>query len=48
MWLEKLTSDLNERDTTNPFVPTLYYDNKSAVQLFYDAKFHTKAKYIEL
>jgi len=48
MWLEKLTSDLNERDATNPFIPTLYCDNQSAVQLFHDTKFHAKVKHIEL
>ena len=47
-WLEKLAADLGEHDATNPFVPTLYYDNKGAVDLLHDTKFHRKAKHIEI
>ena len=38
VWLKKLTRDLGERDEDNPFIPTLYYDNKSTVNLSYDTK----------
>ena len=38
VWLEKLTRDLGERDKDNPFIPTLYCDNKSTVNLSYDTK----------
>jgi hypothetical protein len=47
VWLEKLTRDLGERDDVNPFIPTLYCDNKGAVDLSYDTKHHQKAKHIE-
>jgi hypothetical protein len=47
VWLEKLTRDLGERDEDNPFIPTLYCDNKSTVDLSYDTKHHQKAKHIE-
>jgi hypothetical protein len=47
VWLEKLTRDLGERDDDNPFVPTLYCDNKGTVDLSYDTKHHQKAKHIE-
>ena len=48
IWLEKLSRDLGERDDDNPFVPTLYCDNKSTVDLSYDTKHHQKAKHIEI
>jgi hypothetical protein len=38
VWLEKLTRDLEERDDANPFILTLYCDNKGAVDLSYDTK----------
>ena len=39
VWLEKLTRDLGERDDNdNPFIPTLYYNNKGIVNLSYDTK----------
>jgi len=47
VWLEKLTRDLGERDDVDPFVPTLYCDNKGTVDLSYDTKHHQKAKHIE-
>jgi hypothetical protein len=47
VWLEKLTRDLGERDDANPFIPTLYCDNKGAVDLSYDTKHHQKAKHIK-
>jgi hypothetical protein len=47
VWLKKLTRDLEKRDDANPFIPTLYYDNKGAVNLSYDTKHHQKAKHIE-
>ena len=40
VWLEKLTRDLGEKDDVNPFIPTLYCDNKSIVNLLYDTKHH--------
>ena len=46
VWLEKLTRDLGERDDDNPFIPTLYYNNKGTVDLSYDTKHHQKAKHI--
>jgi hypothetical protein len=47
VWLEKLTRDLGERDDANPFILTLYCDNKGAVDLSYDIKHHQKAKHIK-
>jgi len=47
VWLEKLMRDLGERDDDNPFIPTLYCDNKGTVDLSYDTKHHQKAKQIE-
>ena len=49
VWLEKLMRDLGERndDDDDSFVPTLYCDNKSTVDLSYDTKHHQKAKHIE-
>ena len=39
VWLKKLTRDLGERDDDdNPFIPTLYCDNKSTVDLLYNIK----------
>jgi len=38
VWLKKLTRDLGERDDNNPFIPTLYCDNKGTVDLLYDMK----------
>ena len=40
VWLEKLTRDLGERDDDNPFIPTLYCDNKNIVDLLYNIKHH--------
>jgi hypothetical protein len=40
VWLKKLTRDLGERDNDNPFIPTLYYNNKGIVNLLYDIKYH--------
>ena len=48
VWLKKLTRDLGERDNdNNPFIPTLYYNNKGTVNLLYNTKHHQKAKYIK-
>jgi hypothetical protein len=38
VWLKKLIRDLGERDDNNPFIPTLYYNNKGTVNLLYDTK----------
>ena len=41
VWLKKLTRDLEERDdNNNPFIPTLYCDNKGTVDLLYDTKYY--------
>jgi len=47
VWLKKLTRDLEERDNDNPFIPTLYCDNKGTVNLLYNIKYYQKAKHIE-
>ena len=48
IWLKKLTRNLGERgNNNNPFIPTLYCDNKGTVNLLYDMKHHQKAKHIE-
>lgn len=46
-WMEKLTKDLNERDT-EPYIPTLFCDNLGGVDLMKDTKFHNRAKHIEI
>jgi len=38
VWLKKLIRDLEERDNNNPFIPTLYCDNKGTVDLLYNIK----------
>ena len=46
--LKKLIKDLGERDdNNNPFIPTLYCDNKGTVDLLYDTKHYQKAKHIK-
>ena len=42
VWLKKLTRDLGERDddNDNPFIPTLYYNNKGIVDLLYNTKYY--------
>jgi len=40
IWLEKLMRDLGEKDDVNPFIPTLYCNNKNIVDLLYDMKHH--------
>jgi hypothetical protein len=41
VWLKKLTRDLGERDDDdNPFIPTLYCNNKGTVDLLYNIKHH--------
>jgi hypothetical protein len=49
-WLEKVMIDIGERDLEDedPYVPTLYCDNKGAVQLAKTNKFHKRAKHIEV
>jgi hypothetical protein len=37
-------SDLEEESAT----PTLYYDNKGAIDLIHNLKFHNKAKHIDI
>ena len=43
-WLEKLNRDLD--DPSVP--PTLYSDNRSAVDLIHDPKYHARAKHIDI
>ena len=40
VWLKKLMRDLGERDNnnSNPFIPTLYCNNKGIVNLLYNIK----------
>ena len=38
VWLKKLTRDLGERDDNNPFIPTLYCNNKGIVDLLHNIK----------
>ena len=38
VWLKKLIRDLGERDNSNPFISTLYYNNKGTVNLLYNIK----------
>jgi hypothetical protein len=39
VWLKKLMRDLGERDDDdNPYIPTLYCDNKGTVDLLYNTK----------
>ena len=42
VWLKKLTRDLGERDDNNdnPYIPTLYCNNKGTVDLLYDTKYY--------
>jgi hypothetical protein len=41
VWLKKLTRDLGERvDDNNPYIPTLYCDNKGTVNLLYNTKYY--------
>jgi len=40
VWLKKLIKDLKERDNNNPFIPTLYYNNKGMVNLLYNIKYY--------
>jgi hypothetical protein len=41
VWLKKLMRDLGERgDNYNPFILTLYYNNKGTVDLLYDIKYY--------
>ena len=49
VWLKKLIRDLGERDNNNgnPFILTLYYNNKGIVNLLYNIKYYQKAKYIK-
>jgi len=49
VWLKKLIRDLGERDDNNddPFIPMLYCDNKSTVNLLYNTKYYQKAKHIK-
>jgi len=40
VWLKKLIRDLGEGDNDNPFISTLYYNNKGTVNLLYNIKHH--------
>ena len=45
--LEKVIKDLGERGS-NPYIPTLYYNNLRGIDLIKDIKFYNKAKYIKI
>ena len=45
-WMEKLRLDIDP--TIEAYIPTLYIDNRAAVDWSKDAKFHDKAKHIEI
>jgi hypothetical protein len=48
-WLEKVIDDLGKRERgSNPYIPTLYYDNLGGIDLIKDTKFYNKAKHIEI
>ena len=41
VWLKKLIRDLGERNNNNnPFIPTLYCNNKGIVNLLYNLKYY--------
>jgi hypothetical protein len=46
-WLEKVIKDLGERGS-DPYIPTLYYNNLGGINLIKDTKFYNKAKHIEI
>ena len=46
-WLEKVIEDLGERGS-DPYIPTLYYDNLRGIDLIKDMKFYNKAKHIKI
>jgi hypothetical protein len=46
-WLEKVIEDLGERGS-DPYIPTLYYNNLGGINLIKDTKFYNKAKHIEI
>ena len=46
-WLEKVIEDLGERGS-DPYIPTLYYNNLRGIDLIKDIKFYNKAKHIEI
>ena len=47
MWLEKIIEDLSKRGS-NPYIPTLYYNNLGGINLIKDIKFYNKIKYIKI
>jgi hypothetical protein len=47
IWLEKIIEDLGERGS-NPYIPTLYYNNLRGINLIKDIKFYNKIKYIKI
>jgi hypothetical protein len=47
VWLKKIIEDLGERGS-NPYIPTLYYNNLRGINLIKDIKFYNKAKYIKI
>ena len=47
IWLEKVIEDLGKR-SSNPYIPTLYYNNLRGINLIKNTKFYNKAKHIEI
>ena len=47
--LEKVINDLGERERgSDPYIPTLYYNNLGGINLIKDTKFYNKVKHIEI
>ena len=45
--LEKIIKDLSKRGS-DPYIPTLYYNNLRGIDLIKDIKFYNKAKHIKI
>ena len=47
VWLKKVIENLSERGS-NPYIPTLYYNNLKGINLIKNTKFYNKAKHIKI
>jgi hypothetical protein len=47
VWLKKVIENLSERGS-NPYIPTLYYNNLRGINLIKNTKFYNKAKHIKI
>ena len=47
MQLEKVIEDLGKRGS-DPYIPTLYYNNLRGIDLIKNIKFYNKVKHIEI